>query len=209
MSGLTKLQKPQSPRDFLNLSKKLSASIPNAQYFNKSECKPYQEAWVFGHFAHGLLQFYEGIKIQLVVPQFPDVELIIDGKVYEFEITVADKPERKIGDVYKNPKDKQRYEPERGRQEGPSWIVNAVGKKYEKRYSPPPHLLVYANFEASLLDISSIKKLCEPYINSFPSIWILWEYKFVKIHDSGIFKKVDDGKWYSVGVDPWEEYTNF
>jgi hypothetical protein len=110
-----------------------------------------------------------------------------------------------IGKEYRERKDNplqlKPYQPERGRQEGPSWIANAVRNKHEKHYSSRPHLLVYAIFEANSLDQNIITKLCYQWFNSFSSIWILWGYKFVLIHQYDTFNEVDK-KWYSVGVNP-------
>lgn len=202
---INRLSKFSKPNDFLNIVRE-SEPVPDDRFFNDPFFKPLQEAWAAGHFALGLQHFNDSIDIRLDTDRFPDFHLRIDRKTYGFEFTVADKPERMIGKEYKERKNNQLqltpYQPERGRQEGPSWIADAVRKKHEKHYSDHPNLLVYANFEASSLDSDIITKLCYQWFNSFSSIWILCCYKFLMIHKTDTFNDVD-AKWYSVGVNPW------
>jgi hypothetical protein len=201
---IDRLSEFNKPDDFLAIAKE-SELVPNDRFFNDPTLKPLQEAWAAGHFALGLQHFYDSIEIRLDSDRFPDFHLCIDGKTYEFEFTVAEKPERMIGKEYKerkaNPLHLKTYQPERGRQEGPSWIANAVRKKHERHYSNCPHLLVYVMFEASSLNQNIITKLCYQWFNSFSSIWVLWCYKFVLIHKYDTFNEVD-AKWYSIGVNP-------
>lgn len=202
---IDRLSKFNKPCNFLAIVRE-SELIPNDRFFNNPVLKPLQEAWAAGHFALGLQYFYGSIEIRLDIDQFPDFHLCINRKAYEFEFTVADKPERMIGKEYRDYKDNPLqltpYQPERGRKDGPVWLANAIRKKYEKHYSDRLHLLVYAIFEASSLDINIITKLCYQWFDSFSSIWILWCNKFVMIHKSNTFNEIE-AEWYSVGVNSW------
>ncbi len=202
---IDRLSKFSKPNKFLALVRE-SESIPDDRFFNDPHFQPLREAWAAGHFALGLQRFYDSIEVRLDPDRFPDFHLRINKQVYGFEFTVADEPERMIGKEYKerknNPLLSTPYQPERGCQEGPSWVAAAVKKKYKKHYSDHPNLLVYANFEASSLDPSEIIKLCYQWSNSFNSIWILWCYNFIPIFKPNIFNKVA-AKWHSVGVNPW------
>lgn len=194
------------PSDFIAIVRK-SARVPNERFFNDPAFKPLQEAWAAGHFALGLEQVYPLIEVQLDPDRFPDFHLRIRGSEYEFEFTTADKPEREIGREYKDRKNNplkpgSRYEPGRGQDEGPVWIADAVKKKYEKRYSRHPHLLVYANFDAESLDPSAVAGFCHPWSSSFKSIWVLWAYQYLQLYDSDVFGKTDM-IWHRVGVNPW------
>jgi len=185
-----------------------AAAVPNDRFFNDPVFKPLLEAWAAATFAHGLESLFGPAEVRLDPDRFPDFRLRQNEFEHEFEITTAEKPERRRGAEHKerakNPLLLTPYEPARGQQEGPEWVATAVQRKYEKHYSATPHLLVYANFEANSLDPLELANACAQWAVSFSSIWILWEYKFVQLFDSEAFGKTDR-IWQSVGLDPREQ----
>ena len=208
---ISSLSKFMIPSEFIAIARE-SVSVPDDRFFNDPSFKRFQEAWAAGYFALALRQVYNNLKVQLVsdYERFPDFILRINGHQYEFEFTIADKPERQIGKVYKNRKDNplhgEPYQPERGRQEGPYWIANAIKRKIEKCYSTKPHLLVYANFEAHTLAPEDIAASCKDRTAPFNSIWVLWRFRYIKLSDnSNIFNEIDGQSWHDIPVDPWNQ----
>lgn len=206
MTGwLKRLVNFSDPSNFLAIVRE-SESVPDDRFFNDPALKSLREAWAAGYFTLGLKRVFPSVEVRLNKDRFPDFHIRIGGSEYEFEFTLADKPERLIGKGYKDrrsdPLQLKSYQPERGRREGPSWVAGAVRKKFYKHYSICPHLLVYANFEASALDPLAIADSCRQWLTSFSSIWILWNYKYLQLYDSDVFRKTDY-IWRSIGVNPW------
>ena len=108
-----------------------------------------------------------------------DFLLEADGKEFPFQTTEALEEGRKRGQEYKEIENGKvvthPYTPERGRQEGPDWIVSAIAKKAGKHYSYSKNLnlLVYVNFTAHEMDFDVIKEKAKEYRGSFSSIWLL------------------------------------
>ena len=67
-----------------------------------------------------------------------------------------------------------------------------------------PHLLIYANFEANVLDPVRLAAACRQWAAPFDSIWVLWAYQIVQLFDSKAFGRTDL-VWCSVGFDPWAQ----
>jgi len=205
---IVSLSKFKRPLDFLSIiNSDPISSFPNGRFFNDPTNKLFQsfrEAWVIGKLASGLQQFSNRLKVKLNTQDPPDTYIQMEGIEYGFEITTAYKPERKIGQEYKelekNPLQGKPYEPGRGSQEGSSWITNAIKNKHNKHYTHQYHLLVYANFEINSLDPSAISKSCYPWANAFMSIWVLNRSgnAFSKICGTDIFMMVDCCYWYRV-----------
>ena len=76
------------------------------------------------------------------------------------------------------------YQPQRGMQEGPQWIASAVKDKFDKRYAPKPHLVVYVNFEAEDLDFAEVTRHCIPYKGAFLSLWLLQNHRLIQVWDN-------------------------
>jgi len=204
IARLTQFQRPAALLDIV----REAGSVPDDLFFNDPVYRPLHEAWAAGHFARGLEGLFGPTKVRLNPDRFPDFYLRLNGRDYDFELTMVDKPERRRDREYKkrakDPLLLTTHQPARGRQEGPVWVAGGVRKKYEKHYGISPHLLVHANFEAETLDPAKMTSACRPWATSFSSIWVLWALQFVQLFDSAAFGNADRA-WRSVGVDPWAQ----
>ena len=202
---IPRLTKFQRPAGFLKIVQE-TASVPNDRFFIDPAYRPLLEAWVAGHFALGLESLFGSAEVRLDSDHFPDFRVRVKGREHGFELTTAEKPERRRDREYKERKDNPLlltpHQPARGRAEGPLWVADGVRKKYDKHYNPSPHLLVYANFEADELEPAETADACRQLSASFKSIWVLWAYRFVQLFDSEEFRAADLS-WRMVGVDPW------
>ncbi len=202
---IDKLKEFQRPAALLSIVRE-AAAVPDDRFFNDPVFKPLHEAWAAGNFVLGLERLFGPAEVRLDSDRFPDFHIRQRGEEHDFELTVAEKPERRRGAEYKervkNPLLATPYRPGRGSQEGPNWVANAVRRKYQKHYNTSPHLLVYANFEADALDPPELANACARWAVSFSSIWVLWAHMIVQLFDSKAFGKTHR-TWKSVGLDPW------
>lgn len=100
-------------------------------------------------------------------------------KNYPFQLIEVQEPGRRRGAEYKALAAGKlkgfKYEPERGRTEGPHWIANAVAKKRGKKYagSMDLNLLVYGNFSAHQLQHSDVVEAARIHVSAFASVWVV------------------------------------
>ena len=121
--------------------------------------------------------------------EYSDTDFILKTEACEFpfQTTIADVPGRRMGDEHKPHQDGTLpltpYEPERGRIEGPKWIVNAIKDKVEKNYanSKEISLVVYANFTAHQMDYQSVCNEVEKYKDKFFSIWVITNHQICSL----------------------------
>jgi len=187
---MKKLNQFQKPEILFNKVISENLEIPNGEFFNQSskEFQKLREAWVSSLFAIGLSKIYP-CNIRIITEQkFPDFEIQIENKIYQFEITETLKPLRKRGLEYKkreeNPLQMFPYRPALGSQKGPEWIAEKIKEKKEKKYKPIPHLLIYADFETNGFNLQIIRKKCSLYQCDFCSIWILHKIRIVQLFSS-------------------------
>jgi hypothetical protein len=202
---VARLSQFQRPVDFLKVIAETKA-IPNEEFLTAPMYRPLLEAWAAGHFAYGLDDVFGSIELRLESDRFPDFVVRLGGNELSFELTIADKPERRRDLEYQqlavDPLRPAPYEPARGQREGPVWIANAVKVKFEKHYHPSPHLLVYANFEADTLPVAEVARFCARWRKTCRSIWVLWSYQIVQLFDSEAFGATNLA-WRPIGIDPW------
>lgn len=198
-----------SPADFMRIQKE-SDQVPQDVFLSQSRWNPLQEAWAAAKFSLCLEHRLNSLKLRLVPSEFPDFELECCGQALPFEITMVPGPEKKMGkeaqerqkklDQYKVDGDAKKLitpvdfdKAQRGTDCGPAWISAGIKLKADKRYSPPPHLLVYANFSAEELVLQEVQDLCQAYAQSFPSIWVLSSdgRHCLQLFDSPVFGQTD------------------
>src|SRR5262245_24007499 len=76
--------------------------IPNVDFFSRPRYKKPQEACIAALFARGFTQLVTPCTVRPVdTDQFPDFQICLAGKVYDFECTERQQPDRKRGKEYK------------------------------------------------------------------------------------------------------------
>jgi hypothetical protein len=108
-----------------------------------------------------------------------DFFLEVGDQRFPFQSAECQDPGRRRGDEYRRfatgAPTSMRYEPEKGRTEGPSWIATTIANKIARNYSRVSdlRLLVYANFNAHQLELNDIRIRTRPHEGRFASVWII------------------------------------
>lgn len=132
-----------------------------------------------------------------------DAKISINDHEFDFQITQVMEEGRKRDKEYKEKRQERingiPFTPklvgdlfDAGEAHGADWIKNAVFRKVEKKYSPRPSLVVYANFlfEPENLDPQAIRRECQPYQEEFDSMWVITDKHYLLLfdnHDSHVF----------------------
>lgn len=188
------------------------SNLPNDQLFNDPKYQKFREEWAASQLGSAL----EGMGLDAAIRMISeradeaDFELRVFNKILRFQFTEVQTPNRRRGKEYrerkKNPMHLTPYEPQRGMQEGPKWIAEAVTRKVEKAYAAPVHLLVYANFVAESLEVDAISDQCSAHAGKFLSLWVLEGDRVVQVWQSK-----DTQGWASEWVmlpNVWDSYDD-
>lgn len=179
----------QSPSELRAKIKKVTKGVKNSEFQVGSRYEKEREGWVAERLGSALESTGLRVSICLTMEQNSETDFMleVENQVLRFQLTLVEERERKRGNEYKQrekePLLKRKYEPQRGMQEGPSWIAAAVRAKHEKKYASPPHLIAYVNFYADSLDVAEILRLCDEYRSSFPSFWVLQNHRVIQVWD--------------------------
>lgn len=200
------------PSDFMDIFAE-SDNVPSQEFLSNGRWNPIQEAWVAVHLAlHLEHTLGHGICLKLASGDFPDFYLKYKEEELPFEITMVVPPGREMGREAKEDAEGQRkfeetgdsqelsyrsYRPAKGSREGPGWIAKGLLKKKNKQYDPPPHLLVYANFDSHGIEPTELKKRCNAFETAFPSIWVLHNKDCLQVFDLPVFGETDS-MWHRV-----------
>jgi len=191
------------PLDLLNAVEKENEQVSSEIFFNNPKYQKAQEKWCAAVFGVGFNEYCKKCRIRINESKHhtsPDFFLKIDDQVFEFEMTERQEPDRKRGKYYKEIKQNSLMltpnRPERGRQEGPSWIYQAIKKKVEKCYSNCRNLniLVYANFDAHTMDRKAILQKSREFADKFASIWIITNQHICSLFSNNALGEIDDFK---------------
>ena len=206
------LEKFQSTSDFLKIQQKISR-VDSADLFNRGGYNPLLEAWILVRAAAALETKVCNVKIRLVPEreQFPDAEVLVNGRKYNFEITEVMKPGRKRGEEYRQEKEMKEsgivgepelvgYRFEEGNRFGAKWISSGIKRKQDKRYGTRSNLVVYANFPFYELDAALIADEANSFRDEFDSIWLIHSNNFLQLFDSLEFG-CTDLKWHPVDLE--------
>ncbi len=180
----------QSPSQLLALVNKEANGVPKVRLFNAPDYQKWRDKWGAARFTSALESLGIEVRVRLAFDQADeaDFEVLAKDRILPFQLTEAQKPHRERGKEYKEREKKPvhltPYEPQRGMQEGPSWVARAVKKKSAKNYAIPPHLIVYANFEAESLDVTAVADCCMPYKPHFLSFWLLQSHRVIQVWQS-------------------------
>ncbi len=174
------------PPEFFEGVNRHSQGISPVDFFGKAELKPLREAYAAGLFSLILGQQDLPVAVRLDGDRFPDFNLRIGDELCLFEIVEAYPPGQKRGDEYKEaarrkaeglPEVMEEFDPQEEERAAIPVIVEAVRKKAEKNYQPPPCLLVYVNFWLFREPVLSPREFAErlnPWGEKFQQTWLLW-----------------------------------
>lgn len=192
---LRQLRTSSDPRSFLENLPPITA-IRDDDYFRDAQYKPLREGWAAGHFGRALELQGHIVRLRLASANedFPDFYLNYDGNDYPFEFTEALRHGRRRGDEYRDyaqrPTALRPYHPLTS-QEGQQAVADAVTRKAARRYAGTPHLLVYANFDGTVIDPKDCLTLCQQQCRGFASVWVLMGLAVAKLWDSGVFRDAE------------------
>ena len=167
-----------NPSTLLGIVEKENESVPKDIFFNDPQYQKAMESWCAAIFGIGYSEYLKRCEIKINKSDFPDFYLKQDDKIFEFEITEIQNKGRKRGDYYKelkkNPDILTPYRPEKGRQEAPKWIYDAIKKKVMHYGNCKDiNLLIYANFSATTLERNKILNAIKEFKGTFSSIWLI------------------------------------
>jgi hypothetical protein len=170
---------PYSPNELYAKFKSAHDIVSPREFFNKPEHQKTQELYCAARFAQALSTVQDCLVLVSDVDEQTDVDFLLEtnGKLFPFQITEVQIPDRRRGDEYK-----QNELPcttleswDEGTEHGPAWIREAIQKKYD-RYGGDVsglNLLVYANFPAYEHDYEKIRSACVDVASKFASVWIV------------------------------------
>jgi len=152
------------------------ALIPYQTLFNSPKYQKLTEKWCAAMFGIGYGKLISECKVAINnTDQHVDSDffILVHGYEHPFQLAEVQKPGRRRGD--ESPNDLREYRPERGRIEGPSWIVAGVKKKASKHYANANrlNLLIYANFEANPMNFQALRDMVQGLPQTFGSIWLI------------------------------------
>jgi hypothetical protein len=119
--------------------------------------------------------------------QNSDTDFFLKTKegLFPFQTTIADVPNRRMGDEYK-PTSNGVSRPSTlgGRIESNKWISDAVKGKIDKNYSTSRklNLLVYATFSSYELNYQKVSDALQKYLGVFSSIWIITNNQICSVY---------------------------
>jgi len=179
----------RTPQELNTFFEKLAENIAPSDFIRKPQYKLLKEAWCALRFGLGYENYVESchVSINEVENSDTDFTLKTGAGSFPFQTTIADVPERRMGDDYKPGPDGnlplRPYAPERGRIEGPKWIADVVREKAEKKYanSGELSLLVYANFSAHEMDYQEVCNQVKKHRSSFLSIWVITNHQICSL----------------------------
>jgi hypothetical protein len=181
--------------------------ISNEIFFNspKQEYQKLREKWCAAMFGIGYGKYISECKVAVNdTDQRVDSDffVLVGENEHPFQLVEAPNPDRKRGKEYKQLANGTResvpYRPEKGRVEGPQWIIARVKKKAAKCYATANrlNLLVYANFEANPMDYQTLKEMVRDFSGTFASIWVITNSKICTLCGSTDLGEING--WQSV-----------
>lgn len=178
-----------TPKELESIFEVKAGGISSSEFIRKPQSKELKEMWCALRFGLGYEKFVGPCSISVDLEENSDADFVLktDAGEFPFQTTIADVPERRMGDDYKLEPDgtlpARPYEPERGHIEGPVWIANTVKEKVEKRYSTAKNLnlLIYANFSAHELDYAAVCDAIRECEKEFSSIWVITNHQICSL----------------------------
>ena len=140
-----------------------------------------RDAWIAAEF--GEARSVE--KLRLINDNWPDFELIIDGRLESFEAVEAHDPNRRRGDEYKAACGEAKNDPIEEwiarAEQAPVWLHTACERKLAKHYDRPINLVIYLNLMEYDIRQKEVEACFRPATegakDAFETVWILWKKK--------------------------------
>jgi len=164
----------------------------NARLFSDPAFQPVLDAWIAAKFA-AIRNTVHCCRVRLIEPgDFPDFELMVNGRDQAFEATEADRLFRKRGDEYRRSQQQRLYGDspphdlgghEELRESAAKAIEAAVSRKMAKKYGCRVNLIILVNvptFAEDPIPIGELAELTQPACDEFLSTWLLWSNKVIR-----------------------------
>ena len=181
----------QAPLALLAEAKRELAAVTNEKLFNSSNYEKSREKWCAAMLGLGYETCVAPCRVAVNDSrENVEADLFLDAASREFPFQLVEvmEPGRRRGAEYKalaaGDLKGLKYEPDRGRTEGPQWIAAAIAQKVAKNYagSAGLNLLVYANFTAHQLQHAEAFEAARPYFPAFASIWVVTSLWLGSLH---------------------------
>jgi hypothetical protein len=180
-----------APSALLAEARRELAAVTNEKIFNSSNYEKSREKWCAGMLGLGYEKFVAPCRVAVNDSREQiEADLFLKTASCEapFQLVEVMAPGRRRGAEYKalaaGDLKGIKYEPGRGRAEGPEWIAAGVGQKVAKNYadSVELNLLVYANFTAHQLQHAEVLEAVRPFFPTFASIWVVTSLWLGSLH---------------------------
>jgi hypothetical protein len=183
------MRKFLTPRELKAQLEDAAEGLPPGHFIRKPQYQQLKESWCAAHFGLGYQRHVAPCAVWVNSAQASDTDFVlqVNDNEFAFQTTLADVPERRMGDDHKPGADgrfpSRPYEPSRGSVEGPAWIADAVRKKVESNYAGSENLnvLVYANFPSDGLDYAATCARVDEVASPFASIWIVTNHQICSV----------------------------
>jgi hypothetical protein len=174
----------REPGEFLTLLERIRVGIPREEIYRNPKNQPLKDAWQGGMLALGYQEYRRTlVEVRICVPaEFPDFQLRIAGKTFDFEATMVLAEGRRMTEEYRNdstPGPVRKEKPEDLPPFDSKQLVRAIAKKAAKQYAAKPHLAVYLNIRGKGVELSNLAAIAQGKDgNAFESIWFVSDHNF-------------------------------
>lgn len=176
-----------TPERLKEILETLSENVSRTDFIRKPKYNFLKEIWCAFRFGFGYKKHVAQCWISVNKEQNSDTDFFLKTKegLFPFQTTIADVPNRHMGDEYK-PTSSGVSMPSTpgGRIESNKWISDAVKDKIDKNYSTSRklNLLVYANFLSNELNYQKVSDALQKYSGVFSSIWIITNNQICSVY---------------------------
>jgi len=175
----------QTPQAMHALIEATMDDLGSTNLFNQSGLAFLRDAWIAAEF--GGMRNAE--KVRLVSDNWPDFELLVDGRVGAFEAVEADDPNRRRGEEYREGIGEVEDDPVEDwvarAEQTPAWLQAACQKKASKRYGGRVNLVIYLNLSEYGIRQSEVEACFPPATeavkDAFETVWILWKKRAYRV----------------------------
>jgi hypothetical protein len=174
---------PEKLKEFFKAQEK---NVSDPDFIRKPEYNFLKEVWCAFRFGLGYKKHVAQCWISVNKEQDSDTDFFLKTKegLFPFQTTIADVPNRRMGDEYKTTLNGvSRPSTLGGRIERNKWISDAIKHKIAKNYSTSHklNLLVYANFSYEL-NYQKVSDALQKYLGVFSSIWIITNNQICSVY---------------------------
>lgn len=180
--AIPELSEFREPGDFARRLDRLRAGLTRKELYGDPKNQVLKDAWQGAMFALGYQEFRRRlVEVRICAPDnFPDFQIRIDGKTFDFEATMILREGRRMAGEYRNdttlgpvwkekPSDVPPFDPDE--------LAKAIAKKAAKQYAGKPHLAVYFNTQGKGVELADLAGVAQgPDGNAFESIWIVTDH---------------------------------